>query len=913
MTNNDRNKIAMTNSTHTSTTSRTGLKALLLTTACLLVVMLAAAAPASASFGISSFTGTVGNQDGSPDSQAGSHPFSVTTQFTFNMTTDNTGAPIPDGAVKDVQVDLPAGLIGDPHATPKCSQADFRSLIGGGNGCPRNTQIGTTALAVLGTTLNEPVYNLEAPKGVPAEFGFIALVVPVTLDATVRTGGDYGLTVNLKNVAQGLPLAGSSLTFWGVPADPGHDTDRGGPVDGPLKPFLTLPTACNGPQTTTLHADSWENPGAFHTASFDTPTGADGCDRLDFQPSITIQPDSAAADSPTGLGVDLKIPQNSNPGGLAEEALKKTVVTLPPGFSVNPAAADGLTGCSPAQIGIDNANEPTCPDASKVGTSEIDTPLLDTPLKGSLYLAQPGANPFSSLLAIYLVAEGGGTLVKLPGQVAADPSTGQLVATFDNTPQLPFTEFKLNFDGGPRAALASPPACGSYTATAQMTSVNDVSVTRSDSFDLNQNCGGGFSPSFVAGASDSIAGGNSSFTLQIGRGDGQQHLKSLSATLPPGLLANVGSVPLCGDAQAAAGTCSDASQVGTTLVGAGAGSHPFYLGGKVFLTGPYKGGPFGFSIVVPAQAGPFNLGTVVVRAAIAVDPHDAHLTVTSDDLPSILQGIPLRIRSVEVDVNRANFVFNPTNCSVLSAGGVINSLEGASVPVSSRFQVGGCAGLAFSPTITTKLTGGKSNTKSGKHPGLSVVVKSPKGQANLKSVQLTLPKAVTLNLNSAAACTQAQLATSSCPASSKYGTAKAVTPVLGAPLTGPVYLVVPPGGGLPGLAVVLSGSGVNLTLDAKTAILGGRLRNTFSSIPDVPISEFDLTLKSGKGALLTPRAGLCSTTQKSSLVMTGQNGKRVTKSVGLTNSCPKPRKKKHKKAHKKSHKTAHLIAVARLD
>jgi hypothetical protein len=907
MTNNDRHKIAMTNSTHTST----GLKALLVAAACLLVVMLAAAAPASADFGISSFTGTVQNQDGSADTQAGSHPFSVTTQFTFNMTTDNTGAPIPDGAVKDVQVDLPPGLIGDPHATPKCSQADFRSLIGGGQGCPRNTQIGTTALGVLGTTLNEPVYNLEAPKGVPAEFGFIALVVPVTLDATVRTGGDYGLTVNLKNIAQGLPLAGSSLTFWGVPADPGHDTDRGGPVDGPLKPFLTLPTACNGPQTTTLHADSWENPGAFHTASFDTPTGADGCDRLDFQPSITIQPDTHAADSPTGLGVDLKIPQNSDPNGLGEEALKKTVVTLPPGFSVNPSAADGLVGCTPAQIGIDNASEPTCPDASKIGTSEIDTPLLDTPLKGSLYLAQPGANPFSSLLAIYLVAEGGGTLVKLPGQVAADPSTGQLVATFDNTPQLPFTEFKLNFDGGPRAALATPPTCGSNTASAQMTSVNGVSVSRTDSFNINQNCGGGFSPSYTAGAIDTLAGGNSGFTMTAGRGDGQQHIKSLSATLPPGLLANVGSVPLCGDAEAAAGTCSDASQVGTTMVGAGAGSHPFYLGGKVFLTGPYKGGPFGLSIVVPAVAGPFNLGTVVVRAAIQVDPHDAHLTVTSDDLPSILQGIPLRIRSIEVDVNKPGFMFNPTNCSVMSSSAVINSLEGASAPVSSRFQVGGCAGLAFSPSMTTKLTGGKANTKANKHPGLSVVVKSPKGQANLKSVQLTLPKALTLNLNSAAACSQAQLASNSCPASSRYGSAKATTPVLGAALTGPVYLVVPQGGGLPGLAVVLSGSGVNLTLDAKTAILGGRLRNTFATIPDVPITQFALTLKSGKGALLTPRAGLCSKKQTSSLVMTGQNGKRVSKTITLSNSCPKARKKKSKKAKKKSHKTAHLVGALR--
>jgi hypothetical protein len=905
---------------------KTRIKLGTLTASLLAAACLGHAAAAHADFGITSFDGNVVQQNGDPATQAGSHPYSATTDIEFNTTLDSNNQTIPDGTFKDVQVDLPPGLVGDPSATPKCPMATFMSLSSGA--CPDESAVGVSVLhtSIFGD-LFAAVYNLETPPGVPARFGFRVLTATVLLDASVRTGSDYGLTINIRNSSQGLPVTGTVLTFWGVPADSSHDGERGQceqlfggpsgslcPSQAPHRAFLTNPTLCNGPLTTTVRASSWQNPSTFDSASFvshdnsDQPIGPDGCDKLSFNPTVDVQAVPNVFDSPSAVTVDLRIPQNDDPNGLASAQLKRAVVTLPAGVSLNPAAADGLAACSPAQIALNDASDPTCPDASRIGTVQVNTPLLPDPMTGTIYLAKQNDNPFSSPLAMYVVAQGHGVTLKLPGKVGTDPNTGQLTATFDNNPQLPFSELKLSFDGGPRAPLAMPDSCGTKTVTSTLDSYAGDSASPTGSFDVT-GCPGAlpFAPSFAAGSTNPSAGAGTGFTLQVGRADGQQHLRSLSVSLPPGLLANVGSVPLCGDAQAAAGTCSDASQVGTSTVAAGAGAHPFYLSGKAFLTGAYKGAPFGLSIVVPAVAGPLNLGTVVVRAAIAVDPHDAHLTITSDDLPQILQGIPLRLRSIEVDVNRPGFMFNPTNCSPMAVTGAINSVEGASVPGSSRFQVGDCGTLAFKPTIGTTLTGGRANTRSGQHPGLNVVVKSPKGQANLRSVALTLPRTLTLNLSTAAACTRAQLDSNSCPAASRYGTARAVTPALPAPLTGPVYLVTPPGGGLPGLVVQLSGSGVHIELDAQSAIIHKRLRNTFTSIPDVPISEFDLSLSSGNGALLTPNSGLCSAAQHSSLNMTSQNGRRVTRSVTLSTPCAKSRK---------TRRTAHrgrrgAVAVAR--
>ena len=872
-------------------------------------MVLAVAGPASADFGIASFDGSVSNQDGSPFTQAGGHPFEATTDIDF--TTQGPGLP-PVEMPKTIIVDLPPGLIGNPNAVPLCTRAQFADGSLSGGGCPPESQVGTSTLKTIFSPLTFPVYAMEPNPGQPARFMFRALIPPVFIDARVRTESDYGLTVTIRGVSEALPLIGTSLTFWGVPADPAHDAERQCPgfvspcaSHAQRKPFLTNPTSCSGPVTTRMRADSWQDPGDFKTASFvthdqnDVPIGATGCALERFGASMDVSPSVNSADSPSGLSVNLHVPQNDNPDGIATPHLKKAVVTLPEGVSVNPSAADGLGTCTTAQIGLGSADRPSCPDSSKIGKVQVITPLLKDPMDGSIYLAQQGSNPFNSLLAIYIVAERDGVILKLPGKVEPDPNTGQLKTTIDNAPELPFSDFNLTFSGGPRGVLATPAACGTFTSNAVLSPHNGgADVAPSSSFAITNDCGGGFNPSFLAGSTETAAGQATGFTLQVDRADGQQHLKSLSATLPPGLLANVGTVPLCDNAAAAAGTCDPASQVGTTNVASGAGSQPFNLPGKVYLTGPYKGAPFGLSIVVPAVAGPFNLGTVVVRAAISVDPNDAHLTVVSDDLPSIIQGIPLRIRSIDVDINKQGFMTNPTSCAPMKVDGTINSIEGGSAAVSSPFQVGGCASLPFNPSVAAKLTG---SLRKGGSPGLDVTLKSTSGQAHLRTVALTLPKVLGIPLGGSA-CTQAQLAADSCPASSQYGTATASTPLLSGQLAGPVFLVSPSGGGLPSLFTRLSGSGVTVNLTSKTEIKNGALKATFGSIPDVAINDFTLSLKSGSGALLKSSAAICSSSRLAAATLVGQNGTRVRKAVAVSASCKKASKKSSSKTRKRAAK-----------
>ena len=590
-----------------------------------------------------------------------------------------------------------------------------------------------------------------------------------------------------------------------------------------------------------------------------------GCGTLSFNPSISVHPDTAVADSPTGLNVDVHVPQAPNdPSALATSMLKDATVTLPSGMAVNPAAADGLQACTQAQIGLDNASEPTCPDASKIGTAEIDSPIQADPLTGSIYLAQQSSNPFGSLLAIYVAVQSDGVLIKLAGDLVPDPATGQLTTVFSNNPQLPFTDFKLDFFGGNRAALVTPDSCGTFTTTSSLAPWSgNAAATASDSFAISSGCVSGFSPTFTAGVSNPQAGASSLFGLSFSRADSDQKLSGLAVTLPPGLLAKVGRVPLCSDSDANAGTCPASTQVGTAQVGAGAGSEPFFLPGRVYLTGTYKGGQYGLAVVVPVLAGPLNLGTVVVRASINIDPTDARVTVVSDPLPTILDGIPLRLRRVDVRLDRPGFMVNPTSCDPTRLTGTLTSAAGASANVASRFQVGGCQALGFSPKLSIKLSG-KGQTHSGSHPTLTANLTQPGGQANIRSAVVSLPLSLALDpTNSAHVCSY-DVATAvhggavGCPASTIVGTATAVTPLLSQPLTGKVYLVQgirfgPQGQRirtLPSLLAALRGQ-IALDLRATTSVTNiGQLVTTFSTIPDAPVSKFTLTIAGGRKGLL---------------------------------------------------------------
>jgi hypothetical protein len=898
---------------------------------------LAVLAPAArADFGFPAEGGMVvstANQDGTPDTQAGSHPFSFTTTLAV-ATTTREGRIVPAGGdVKDIEVDLPPGFVGNPAAIPQCSLEQFRSnfaknLLGYQESCPETSQIGILEVSFGPLRFWPEVYDLAPQRGYPAEFGFRVLGVPVVLVPRVRTGGDYGITVQFADLPNSFSVTRGRLTLWGVPADPGHDAERGPcwgskgysegaaeggscPTTGVSRPFLSLPTSCSGPLSFGARVDSYEEPGVFSEARTTTPP-LTGCDRLGFAPSVIAQPEPAQAASPSGLSVEIRVPQTyENSDGLAESNLKDTTVTLPAGVAVNPSAGDGLAGCGEAQFGLHTGGEPACPDASKIGSVEVTSPLLEDPLRGGVYLAQQGnlpgngSNPFGSLLAIYLEVSDpqSGVLVKLAGEVTPDPSTGQLVTRFSNNPQVPFNSLRLSFFGGPRAAIVNPPLCGTYTTSTEMTPWSGgAPATPSWTFPINSGPGGSacvasqpFSPRLVSGTESNQAGGFSPFSLTFDRGDGEQNLARIQVTTPPGLLGTLSSVALCGEPQAQQGTCGPASEIGHVTVGVGAGSNPFYVTGSVFLTGSYRGAPFGLSFVVPAVAGPLNLGTVVVRAAVNVDPHSAALTVTSEPLPQILQGVPLHIRAVNVSMDREHFIFNPTSCDPLAIKATLSSDLGASIPVATRFQATNCAALAFAPKFSVT-TSGKTSRAGG--ASLDARIQVPAGaQANFARVKVELPKQLPSRLTTLQkACTARvfEANPAACPVASLVGYAKATTPVLPVPLTGPAYFVSHGGEAFPSLIVVLEGYGVRVDLVGSTFISKqGITSSTFASVPDVPVASFEIYLPEGPYSALAANGNLCKQKLRMGTELVAQDGTTIHQNtpVGITN-CTKAKAKK---------------------
>jgi hypothetical protein len=581
---------------------------------------------------------------------------------------------------------------------------------------------------------------------------------------------------------------------------------------------------------------------------------------------------------------------------------------------VSPSAADGLEGCSDAQIAIDSSEPASCPLASQVATVTVETPLLEKPLTGQVFLGTPECGPCSEadaangrLLRLFIQVQGPGVVLKIPGTVSVEQSTGQLTATFDQNPQLPFSKLHLAFTGGPRAALANPAMCGTYTTTSELSpwsggpggtpDANPIS-----SFDVSWDGAGGacpaslpFTPSFSAGAAGTLANDFTPLTVSVGRSDQQQTFSQISAQLPPGLLGRISSVPLCPEPQASSGTCAAGSLIGHTTVAAGAGSHPFYVTGGVYLTTGYEGAPFGLSIVVPAVAGPFNLGDVIVRAAINVDPHDGHVTVTSDPLPQSRDGILLRIQAVNVTIDRPGFIFNPTSCARQSIAATVAGAQGATANLSSPFEVGGCAGLPFSPKMTVSLAGHSSKNNGA---GLNVkIVEGVAGEANVHSVKVELPRQLPSRLATLQkACTAAVFAANpaGCPAASIVGTATARTPVLPVPLSGPAMLVSHGGAAFPDLVVVLQGDGVTILLTGNTDIKKGITSSTFATVPDAPVETFQLNLPTGPNSILATylpankKYNFCGSKLTMPTRIVAQNGAEIRQSTKITiTGCPK--------------------------
>jgi hypothetical protein len=901
------------------------------------LMMLAFAASARADLQFDSVGFSLSDPDGEFVRQAGAHPdfaLDVALPIDANKPYDGKSLPGPTEALRTVDVDLPVGMVGNPAAFATCAPAQ---LANNGNGvvdCPVESQVGyvrVTANSLQGsvTTFLVGLYNMSHGPDVAAKFGFKVVAATSTITARVRPG-DYGISSASLSVSQALGIHAVHVELWGVPADPSHDPFRQmrgqatilypWPVPSAASrvPFFTNPTSCtDAPVTFAVRGDSWENPGVLdsRTASADpdgTPFVFDGCHRLPFDPSIDVQPMSRVADSPSGLEVDLAVPQSEDPDGLGTAHVRRVVTTLPEGMSVSPSSAAGLGACALSEIKLGSHDVPTCPDSSKIGSVVVDTPLLEDPLEGDVILAAQDDNPFHSLLALYIAVKGPGFYLKLPGRVDPDPVTGQLTTTFDNTPQLPFSRMRLKFDGGPGAPLANPTACGTYETQTDITSwATDDVVSLSSPMVIDEGCGARlFSPSFSAGSTLPFAGESSPFMFALTRGDRSQFLSRVDSEMPEGLLARIKDATQCPEPAATDGTCALGTEIGSTSVLSGPGDAPLALKGRVYLTGPYKGAPFGLSIVVPTkgQAGPFDLGDVVVRAAIEVDPDDASVSVKSDPFPTIIEGFPLRLRQAVINIDRPGFMVNPTSCAQKQIKATIYSTEGATAERTSPFRVGDCAGLAFTPKLGLRLTG-KRQMRSGGHPALRALLIQRTGQSNIAKARVTLPRNVVLDSKNAydpkLVCDYDKSLKADCPASTIVGKASLKTPILDKPLAGAVHLVqgirFGPSGNrirtLPTLLVKLRGE-VAINLRSKTSVDSkSRLVSTFPNVPDAPAKRFALQINGGRKGILTVtenrrgRINLCNSRQTALVKTDGQNGKNADYPTRVKTPCAKKRRR----------------------
>jgi hypothetical protein len=1097
---------------------------------------------AQADFGIKDFSVKAVNEDGTPATLAGSHPYEYTLSFGMNQDSEKR----PEGTLRRLIVDLPPGFLGNPLALPRCTRAQFDfNLL---STCPGDTQVGVADLEVnRGLVIHSGVYNLTPTPGSPATLGVVIDNNNAYQEASLRSASDYGVRISDLAVPTREEIQSVTVRVWGlpqasvhyperfcVPTDPELGLIAGCVSDAPLAPFLTLPTACNGPLKTTLKVESVEEPGVLKEASVlsedenEEPVGLDGCNQLQFEPSISSQPTTNLADSPSGLDFNLHQvteadfepqpgegehkagqteicqvgtwaekpsafayqwlrngtpipgaeakqyvvqqadegtvlqcevtatnaggngiaisgpavisppPATPPPGGVVNNAgqlalagepvfspdddkivggikcdpgpnswsgnpsftfqwfkdgapvpgetgpkflspltppytlqcrvsatnaggtvsafasvgnasqsvvsdpqpdpslpdnalrpgfavaqsglprasarAKDVTVTLPEGMTLNPSAANGLDACSESQIGflsgtpgVHFSEEPqSCPDASKVGSLEVNSPLLDRKLPGAVYVAKPFDNPFGSLLAIYLAVEDPqtGIIAKLGGKVEPNPVTGQLKTTFLENPQLPIEDFGLHLFDGPEAALKTPLACGTHTTTSEMvpwSAPEGANASPSDSFLTSVAAGGSGpcpaseaaapnKPSFSAGTIAPAAGAFSPFVFKVSRPDGSQRLTGIDTTLPPGLTGKLAGIPYCSEAAIAQAksreapnkgvleqqspSCPAASEVGTVSVGAGAGISPYYATGHAYLAGPYKGAPLSLVVITPAVAGPFDLGAVVARVALYVDPETARIHAVSDPLPSIIDGIPLDLRSIALKLDRPSFTLNPTSCDPMSISGSALALTGQSAALTSPFQVGGCGALKFKPSLSLKLKGG---TKRGDHPALTATLRAKPGEANTASISVALPHSEFLDqAHIKTICTRVQFSAGArpgdgCPKGSIYGKATAITPLLDQPLSGPVFLRSS-NHNLPDLVIALHGQ-VDIVVAGRVDSHKGGIRNTIEAAPDAPVTRFTLSMQGGKKGLLINSRDICASKARASVQMVGQNGK----------------------------------------
>jgi hypothetical protein len=920
------------------------------------------AGAASAAFGFlpgsEGFRAEALSEGGVPATQAGSHPTALRMSVGFKA-----GPNFTEDDVRDLSLELPPGLIENPSAVAACSQAAFHTQRNSpfeksrsGEDCPDRSQVGVATITSSqggGETRSFGIFNVEPPPGAPSELGFSPYGAPITFIPAVRQAqGEYGLTLRSRNVTQLFDIKRLELVIWGNPWSVLHDAQRGDCLNegeaafgwakcsiGPPRTnlataYLTLPTSCEGPLTFSASASSWQG-GATVSQGASAPA-LEGCNALTFTPKPAGRLTDPRASSPSGY--DFEIAQDTSgildPTRLAPSAVRKAVVQLPEGVTINPSVGAGLGVCTPSQFEAETPSSPPgagCPNESKIGDFRVKSPLFSETVEGSLFLAAPFQNPFNSLIAVYLVAKAPerGILVKVSGNLQTDPGSGHLTASFDRLPQLPYSSLIVHFREGQRSPLASPGACGTFSTGVDLTAWRDASLIRhTDSpAQITAGVGGGpcpqgtppFAPTALAGSINSNAGSYSPFYLRLARTDAEQEITHYSAQLPPGLLGKIANISYCPDAaiDAAKGRsgvaelqrpdCPAASLIGHTYSGYGLGSVLSYAPGNLYLAGPYNGSSFSVVAVDSALVGPFDLGVVIVRSAVKVDPQTAQVSIDSagsDPIPHIIDGIPIHLRDVRVYIDRPDFALNPTSCNRFSVASTLNGsgavfsdpADDSTANAIYNYQAFNCSSLAFKPRIGLTLKGG---TKRSDKPTLRVTYTPRPGDANLSSAQVTLPPSLFLAQNHIkTVCTKQQFAREACPAGSIYGKATAYTPLLEAPLTGPVYLRSS-NNLLPDLVFALRGRGLHIDLAGKIDSVKGGLRGSFEGLPDAPVSKFVLVMNGGKRSIIEVAANLCKGKQLATTRFVGQSNQGLKGHPEVKSQCRAKKGKKKTKGKKK--------------
>lgn len=825
--------------------------------------------------------------------QAAGHP-DLTTFTEFKQEAGPFG-PEPLADTRDLAVELPQGFTANPTNFPTCpfvtfvSSADFT----GSPPCPQDSQVGLVEvqLAGLSNPVFEPLYNLAVPEDKVARLGFIAAFVPIYLDVALRSATDYGVTVTAEGIQNQLPINSIRTKTWGVPADPIHNTERLTPFEAVIcpggepclvggsrpsglspEPFLTNPSSC-GPAILGFTATAYQLPGQTFSKSA-SAGDIEGCEDVAFEPTLSISPTSLRAGAPTGLEATLTMPQNEATNTLGTSPLKDAAVTLPEGMTVNSSGADGLGACSAEQVGYETTNQANCPDASKIGSAEITSPALKRPIQAGIFLRTPEPG---HLVRFWLVSDELGVHLKLPAEVELDQNTGRLTTVIPESPELPAEKVVLRLNGGSRAALRNPKSCGEFNAEYRLEPWSESGpAVGASHFEIKENCNpSSFNPQLSAGTISPAAGSFSPFVFDVMGGDDDHNISVIDVTLPKGLVAKLAGVLQCPEEATSSGNCPDGSQIGVVRAAVGAGTTPLWIPqpGRdptaAYLAGPYKGAPFSLVAKAPAQAGPFDLGVVTVRSGIFVDPETAEVTVKSDILPQILEGIPIQYRHVGVEVNRDRFTLNPTSCEEMEVSATITSIDGASADTSDRFQAADCASLGFSPNLRLTLKGGTRRTA---HPSLQAILMTRPGQANIRRASVALPHSEFLDqAHIRTVCTRVQFAAGACPPGSIYGRASVTTPLLENALRGPVYLRSS-SNELPDLVADLKGE-LRVTLVGRIDSANGGIRTTFESAPDAPFTKFVLNMKGGKKGLLVNSQDLCKGKHAATVRLQAHNGK----------------------------------------